>query len=77
VQQHKIAALADDLNVQPQHAHGQPIRSRRLANAHFDMQASRHSHGDERVQPEEANLAAHQVGHPRRSAGQYSYDRLD
>jgi hypothetical protein len=27
------------------------------------MQASRHRHVDERVQPEQVDLAAHQVGH--------------
>jgi hypothetical protein len=31
----------------------------------FDMQAGRHGHVDGRVQPEEVDLAAHQVGHAR------------
>ena len=35
----------------------QPIRSRRLGNAHLDVQAGRRGHVDEGVRPEEADLA--------------------
>jgi hypothetical protein len=36
----------------------QPIRSRRLGNAHLDVQAGRRGHVDEGVQPEAVDLAA-------------------
>jgi hypothetical protein len=36
-----------------------------LGNAHLDVQAGRHGHVDQRVQPEEDDLAAHQVGYAR------------
>jgi hypothetical protein len=46
----------------------QPIRSRRLGNAHLDVQARPRGHVDEGVRPEAVDLAAHPARAPRPSS---------